>query len=176
MSMRTLEHFLSQGFYQFDYNYEERVDLFNRFGIPTSQKFFTPFFTYLNLHINKERLMSYGYSHAGAVSSHALRPEKWHMPNLEASAQSQLFGTLTANVIAVRNTKTQKINVVKGQVGVWEFRFNPNDFSFDFKLSKMALEVDKNNNPTSIDCNPTKALYFLKLTGYSHLLINAPYK
>lgn len=174
--MKTLDDFFTEVEYEKAYTYEQRIDLFNQFGIPTSQKYFTPFFTYLNIHINPMRLASYGYSHAGAVSSPSLKRERFQTPNLESKTQSQLFGGSNTFIYVIRNINSQQITVVKGEVSVWSFRFNVADMGFEFKLNRMELEHRQDKNPPQISCNPTKALAFLRLAGFTHILLNAQYK
>lgn len=59
-----------------DIDYDTRVDLFNKYKIPTSQKYFNPIFgmcsivaDMLDINQTNRRIYSYGMSHSGAILS-----------------------------------------------------------------------------------------------------------
>lgn len=55
--------------YQARFTYEERVDLFNKYHIPTSIKFFNPIMVLSEYLFTEKNFRCYGMSHSGAVQT-----------------------------------------------------------------------------------------------------------
>src|SRR6188768_45766 len=75
MEFSSISELVQELDYQEKYSYEQRVDLFNKYGISTSKKYLNPIML-LSEHIRKMDYVSkthgfqyYGMSHSGAVKT-----------------------------------------------------------------------------------------------------------
>lgn len=168
--MRDIEKFFQEMKYEEEYTYEERIELFNHFGISTSQKYFCPFYSYVSMHIFKRKdLFSFGYSHSGNL---ATLSNKFHFQQkTETSLIEQArYGPSYNELYLIRNKNTQELLKVKGKFNIWKLLMDVKTFNLEFEINFEELEKMKPEDwkwtKNNIEINSDRANLFLKLTGF----------